>query len=293
MGEFFALLAAIIWSNAVILLKKSGESVSPLALNVFRVAITVPLLVLTLVVLRQPIGYRAPVTDYLILFASGIIAIAISDTLFHKSLNMVGAGISAIAGCLYSPFVVVMAYVLIGERLGGTQIAGMALIIAGVLVAARHRPPAGATARQLVVGMALGALAMATVALGIVIAKPVLNRSPVVWATTMRQAGALLVLLPVALASPGRKEHFRALRPSSSWKYTIPATLLGSYFALLAWIAGMKYTLAGIAAILNQTSTIFILIFATLFLKEPVTRRKAVAAALAMCGIILVTYSSA
>lgn len=293
MGELFALLAAVIWSNAVILLKKSGESVPPLALNLFRVTITAPLLVLTLIVLRQPVLRDAPLMDYLILFASGIIAIAISDTLFHKSLNMIGAGISAIVGCLYSPSVVVLAFLLIGERFTAMQLGGMGLIIAGVVVAAGHRPREGATRRQIVIGVILGALSLVAVAVGIVIAKPVLNRSPVVWATSMRQVGALAVLLPIGLISPRRRLIFGAFRPSSTWKFTIPATLLGSYIALMAWIAGMKYTLAGIAAILNQTSTIFILIFATIFLKEPVTRRKIVAALLAVCGIILVTYTSA
>jgi drug/metabolite transporter (DMT)-like permease len=292
MGEFYALLAAIIWSNAVILLKKSGESVSPLALNVFRVAITAPLLVLTLVVLRQPVLHDAPLTDYLILFASGIIAIAVSDTLFHKSLNMIGAGISAIVGCLYSPSVVILAFLLIGERFTAPQVGGMGLIIAGVVVATGHKPPEGASTRKIAIGVLLGALSLIAVALGIVIAKPVLNRSPVVWATAMRQVGALAVLLPIALISPQRRRIFRAFRPSPSWKFTIPATLLGSYVALMAWIAGMKYTLAGIAAILNQTSTIFILIFATIYLKEPVTRRKIAAAGLAICGIVLVTYTS-
>jgi drug/metabolite transporter (DMT)-like permease len=293
MGEFFALLAAVIWSNAVILLKKSGETVSPLSLSLFRVAVTSPLLILTLVVLRQPVRYEAPLTDYLILFASGIIAIAVSDTLFHKSLNMLGAGISAIVGCLYSPSVVMLAFLLIGERLNPMQLAGMALIIAAVMVAARHKPPAGAGTRQIAVGVILGALSLLAVALGIVIAKPVLNRSPVVWATAMRQIGALAALLPVALISPRRGEIFRAFRPAPEWKFTLPATFLGSYVALIAWIAGMKYTLAGIAAILNQTSTIFILIFATIFLKEPITRKKIAAAALAICGIILVTYATA
>lgn len=293
MGELFALIAAIVWSNAVILLKKSGESVSPLSLNVFRVAVTAPLLILTLAVLRQPVRYEAPLTDYLILFASGIIAIAISDTLFHKSLNMVGAGISAIVGCLYSPSVVVFAFLLIGERFTAMQLGGMGLIIAAVIFAAGHKPPEGAGTRQIVAGVILGALSLFAVALGIVIAKPVLNRSPVVWATAMRQVGALMVLLPVGLVTRRRNDVFRAFRPSPSWKYTIPATLLGSYIALMAWIAGMKYTLAGIAAILNQTSTIFILLFATIFLKEPLTRRKIAAAALAVCGIILVTYTTA
>ncbi|MGD9402660.1 MAG: DMT family transporter [bacterium] len=292
MGEFFALLAAIIWSNAVILLKKSGESVSPLSLNLFRVGVTVPLLVLTLMVVRQPVRYEAPLIDYLILFASGIIAIAISDTLFHKSLNMVGAGISAIVGCLYSPSVVVLAFLLIGERFTGLQLGGMGLIIAGVVVAAGHKPPEGTATRQIVIGVVLGALSLVAVALGIVIAKPVLNRSPVVWATAMRQIGALAALLPIALISSRRRQILLAFKPSSTWKYTIPATLLGSYVALMAWIAGMKYTLAGIAAILNQTSTIFILLFATVFLKEAVTRRKVAAAALAVGGILLVTYAS-
>ena len=292
MGEFFALLAAVVWSNAVILLKKSGESVSPLSLNLFRVGITSPLLFLTLVILRQPVRYEAPLTDYLILFASGIIAIAISDTLFHKSLNMVGAGISAIVGCLYSPSVVVLAFLLIGERFTGLQLGGMGLIIAGVVVAARHKPPEDAGTRQIVIGVILGALSLVAVALGIVIAKPVLNRSPVVWATTMRQTGALAALLPIALISSRRKQILLAFKPSRAWRFTIPATLLGSYVSLMAWIAGMKYTLAGIAAILNQTSTIFILLFATVFLKEPVTRRKIVAAVLAVGGILLVTYVS-
>ena len=133
---------------------------------------------------------------------------------------------------------------------------------------------------------------MAAVAVGIVIAKPVLNRSPVLWATAMRQVGCLGVLLPAALMTRRRRQIFRVFRPSASWKFSIPATLLGSYIALIAWIAGMKYTLVGIAAILNQASTVFILMLATVFLREPLTVRKIGAASLAIAGITLVTVTS-
>jgi drug/metabolite transporter (DMT)-like permease len=290
MGELFSVLAAIIWAFAVIFLRKSGETVSPFALNLFRVAITGPLLILTLVVMREPILSGAPLYDYLILFASGVIAIAISDTLFHKSLNMIGAGISAITGCLYSPFVTVMAFLMLDERLGPWQFAGMALIVAGVMTAARHKPPQYATPRRIAIGVIWGVLAMATVAFGIVIAKPVLLRSSVLWATTVRQIGSLVVLLPAGLILRHRGQIFSVFRPSYSWRFSLPATLLGSYLALIAWIAGMKYTLTGIAAILNQTSTIFILLFATLLLGEALTRRKLFAAALAVTGIMVVTF---
>jgi drug/metabolite transporter (DMT)-like permease len=289
MGEFFALCSAVVWATAVILFKRSGETVSPFALNLFRVVISSILLVLTLLVLGEPFWNKAPLQDYLVLFISGIIAIAMSDTFFHLCLNMVGAGITAIVDCLYSPFVVLIAFFLIGERLGPWQIVGMVLIVMGVFVAARHKPPAGTTHRRLAAGIVWGVLAMATLALGIVIAKPVLNRSPVLWATAMRQIGCLIVMIPIAVISTRRREFLSVFRPTRMWKYSLSGTIVGSYLALILWIAGMKYTMAGTAAILNQTTTIYILIFASIFLKEPFTVRKLISAILAVAGILMVT----
>ena len=289
MGWLYALLTAVMWAAAVVLLKRSGETIPPLALNVFRVAVSTVVLVLTILVAGQTLFFRAPMRDYLILFASGVIAIAVSDTLFLMALNRLGAGLMAIVDCLYAPFVVLFAFVLLGERLGPWQWIGMAFVILGVLIAARHEPPNGVTARQVLVGSLYGLLSMATVALGIVIAKPVLGRAPVLWATTMRQIGALVVMIPAALVVPQRREIFGIFRPAPNWKFSVPATLLGSYLALIFWIAGMKYSMAGPAAILNQTSSIYILIFASIFLKEPFTARKVIASVLAVGGIVMVT----
>ena len=289
MGSFYALMTAVMWAAAVIFLKRSGETIPPFALNVFRVAVSTVFLVPTILLAGQQVFYRAPLRDYLTLFASGVIAIAISDTFLLMALNRLGAGIMAIVDCLYAPFIVLFAFVILGERLGLWQWAGLALVIAGVLIAARHEPPRGTTARQILIGSLFGVIAMATVAFGIVIAKPVLNRSPVLWATTMRQIGALIVMIPVAIVLPERREIAGLFRPARNWRYSVPATLLGSYLALIFWIAGMKYSLAGPAAILNQTSSIYVLIFASIFLKEPFTARKVIASVLAVGGIVMVT----
>ncbi|KPJ60832.1 MAG: hypothetical protein AMJ46_05080 [Latescibacteria bacterium DG_63] len=289
MGEFYALMTAVMWASAVIFLKRSGETIPPFALNVFRVALSTVALLLTLVVIRQEVLRQAPVNDYLILFASGIIGIAVSDTFFLMALNRVGAGIMAIVDCLYAPFVVVFAFFLLGEELGAWQYAGMALVIVGVLIAARHKPPEGVTVKQILIGSFYGFLSMATVAFGIVIAKPVLHDSPVLWATTIRQIGALVAMIPVAMLVANRRQIFSLFRPARNWRYAVPATFLGSYLSLIFWIAGMKYTLAGAAAILNQTSSIYILVFASIFLKEPFTVRKVIATVLAIGGIVMVT----
>jgi drug/metabolite transporter (DMT)-like permease len=157
-----------------------------------------------------------------------------------------------------------------------------------VLAAAQHDPPHGVPRRQIILGVVWGVLAMIALALGIVIAKPVLDRSPVLWATIVRQIGCLGVMLPIALLSPRRREIFHVFKPSRGWRFSLPGAILGSYLALIFWIAGMKYTKVGIAAILNQSSTIYVLILAAVFLKEPFTRRKLLASSLAVAGIVLV-----
>jgi len=128
MGEIYALVSAVVWAFAVILFKKSGETVPPFALNLYRALISCVLVLVTMLALREPLFSGAPLRDYLILFLSGIIGIAISDTLFHRSLNIVGAGITAIVDCLYSPFVVIIAYLSIGERFGPWQVATWCLV---------------------------------------------------------------------------------------------------------------------------------------------------------------------
>jgi len=289
MGTLYALMTAVVWAAAIILLKRSGETVPPFALNIFRVAVSSAALVLTTAAAGQMAWRDAPWMDIFILFASGIIAIAISDTFLLMALNRLGAGIMAIVDCLYAPITVLLAYVMLGERLGVWHGIGMALVILGVLIAAHHEPPRGTTKRQILLGSFYGIIAMVTMAFGIVLAKPVLERSPILWATTIRQIGALVVMLPVALVLPTRREIFGTFKPAGSWRYTMPATLLGSYVALIFWIGGMKYSPAGLAAILNQTSAIYVLIFASIFLKEPFTARKVIASMLAIAGIAIVT----
>jgi drug/metabolite transporter (DMT)-like permease len=288
-GEIFALAAAIFWAFAVILLRRAGETVSPFALNLYRVAVSSVLLVLVLLASGVPLLASRPLQDHLILVASGVIGIALSDTLFHRCLNLVGAGINAIIDCLYSPFVAIFALVLLSEKLGPWQLAGMALVISGVLATTRAIPPAGTTRQELLAGIAWGVLAMVTLAIGIVIAKPVLTRAPLLWVVTYRQLASLAVMIPLAALSPHRSQIWSVFRPTRTWRFTLPATILGSFLALTCWIAGMKYTETGTAAILNQTSTIFILVFASLFLHEPFTLRRVIAAALAVAGILMVT----
>jgi len=185
---------------------------------------------------------------------------------------------------------VVFAFVLLNEKLGALQLTGMVLVIGGVVITTRAIPPEGATHRDLLVGIFWGAAAMATLAISVVWAKPALSNGSLLWATTFRQVVTFFVMAPVALALPNRRAIWGVFKPRDDWRFMLPATTLGSFFALLLWLGGMKYTEAGSAAIINRTSTVFILVLASIFLKEPFTARRWAAAGLAIAGILLVTF---
>jgi drug/metabolite transporter (DMT)-like permease len=289
LGEFLSVLAALIWAVSVVLFRLSGRTLRPLALNFFKNAVALAMFALTFVVLRVPFAYPAPPMDYALLVLSGVIGIAVADTIFFSSLNLVGAGLSQVASLSYSPFVILFTFFFLGERLTIGDVAGAALIMLGIFLTAGHEPPPGSTKADIRRGIGLATLSMALMALGVALAKPVLDRSPVLWSTSVRLAGGMAALVILATVSPRQRGLWRTLRPSAAWKVSLPAAALGAYVAMLVWIAGMKYTQASTASILNQTSAVFVLPIAAVTLKESITLRKAAAVAAAVAGVALVT----
>ena len=286
-----SVLAALIWAFSVVLFRVSGRDLKPLALNFFKNIVATVLLIATLLIARQSLFRAAPLLDYGLLILSGVVGIAIADTLFFKSLNIVGAGLSQIASLAYSPFIILLTFVFLGERLTVGDLAGAALILLGILLTTAHEPTSDVSAHDLRVGIGLATLSVALMAIGVTLAKPVLDRSPLLWSTTVRLLGGVGALMILTVVSPRRRYLWSTLRPSRSWKVAIPAAVLGAYLAMIVWVAGMKYTQASTASILNQTSTVFVLPIAAVLLHEPITLRKSAAVAMALGGVLLVTLT--
>jgi drug/metabolite transporter (DMT)-like permease len=56
---------------------------------------------------------------------------------------------------------------------------------------------------------------------------------------------------------------------------------------MILWIAGYKYNDATVTAVLNQTATLFTVLFAALFLKEKLTTKILFATGIAVAGVLL------
>lgn len=305
LGEALSLLSAMTWAVGVILYRQLVRGLPPLTLN-FNKNLLVLLMMLPLPWLLH--GTELPslsVREVLLALSSGFLGIAVADTLYFVALSRLGAGRMGIIGNAYSPLVIVLSVLVLGERLGPWQIAGFVLVMAGVAVIAQRPEPARAVVGEPVpppdslppdtpptpgvshaAAIALGVFAIAMMAVAIVMIKPVLEAQPLGWITLLRLVGALTGLVLIA-SLRGELRTLSARGREVNWKLLATAAFVGQFLSMVLWLGGYKYAPASVAAVLNETASIFIVLLAWLWLKEPLGKQGAVGVALTISGVVL------
>ncbi|MEM7599952.1 MAG: DMT family transporter [Verrucomicrobiota bacterium] len=289
-GDLYALAAGFFWSFSVILMRVSGFSIPPLPLTFFKSFIAILGFVAVLVVTGGPWLPAYDGMTWLRLVVSAVLGISIADTMFVAALNRLGASLQAIADCIYAPSIAFVGFLMFGEGLTPLEMIGGALVVSGVFVG-MVKTKEIKEPRDLLFGTLLAAGAHVIMAVGILMVRDVIQEGSLVWIAGFRFAVATLALgFFVFLKGEGRSLAMGFQR-RDVWKITIPMALLGPFLATLCWIAGFKYLTAGRAAIYNQMSTVFIILLAWIFLKEPMTQWKIAGVALAVAGALLVGFA--
>lgn len=287
-GEVFALVCAIMWATAVILYKHVGESMSANTLNLVKNCLGLSLLLPTALLFE---GFDLPAlrtSEWLILAASGYFGIAVADTWYLQALRNLGAGRTAIVASLYSPFVVVLSILFLGETLVLWQWLGFVMVLSGILVVVYQRNYQSVDRSSLIKGIMFAAASVLFTASGVVAMKPILVNDGFFWMVSLRMlAGVIGMLVFISLRGQLNNTYLVIKNGDHRWAHIIVASVVGSYLALLFWLGGFKYADASVASVLNETANIFIVFMAWLFLKESLGSRKLVGAALTFSGVIV------
>lgn len=297
LGELLSIACAVTWAMGVIIYKRLGEQVSPFRLCLLKNLIVLVLVSITVAALLSPAAswmglatlppLSMPATTIAWVVASGVIGIAVADTLYLQALNALGAGRMGVVGNLYSPFVILLSFAFLGERLTAMQLFGFALVLFGVLLVnspdrtAASGPPGRAGS------LALGALSIALMAVAIVMVKRVLEQQPFWWVVLLRVAGAVAGMLLLVALSPRLRGAAFASRAPMRWGVLLAAAFVGQYLSMTMWLAGYKYTSASVASVLNETASVFIVVFAALFLGEALSRRRVLGVGVTLAGVMV------
>jgi len=287
-GEFFSIACAACWALAVVLFRRSGETLPAFELNFFKNLVGLALLIPTLAVVHglAPPGYSG--NEWGLVILSGFIGIAVADTWYLKALNYMGASRTAIVAGLFAPFVVLLSIIYLDEILRPIQYGGLVLVLGGISLVAWKQSRQEVSPQALRRGMLFGAGAVFFMAVGVVMVKEILETREFIWTVTLRLAAGVAGMALYLTIFRGWTRLMAAYRRPQPWKTIVFASVLGTYVSMILWLGGYSLTKASIASMLNETQAAFIVLFAWLILAEPLTRRKLFGLALTFTGVMVV-----
>jgi drug/metabolite transporter (DMT)-like permease len=288
LGKILSLSCAVLWATAVLFFRKAGERVSPITLNLIKNAVAVVLFSLTLPLLGVALFAELATWKWIVVGASGVLGIALGDALFFAALNRLGAGLTAIVDCSYSPTLILLSALFLGEPLTLELALGAVLVVGGLLLVFSPKQTTTIDRKQLISGFLCGFFGIVAMAASLVMVKPILTEVSVMWVIWWRMMWGFLGLVIWIALHPARKKIWCGLKKELPWKVVLIGSVMGGYLATIVWLFGMRYTEVSVASVLNQLSTLFIILFAALFLAEPLNRRKISAALLGFSGAVAI-----
>jgi len=284
-GIVGTLSSSLFWAMAVILFRKSSDYVTGFGVNVGKNAVGIVFFTLTLLVMGTPLAPDMTMRDFQLLILSGVIGIGLGDLLFMSSLKMLGAGLNAIVGCIYTPLMIIAGVVIFSETVGVQLIIGGVLVVCAIIIASSgdmHNRP-----RHLALGMFLAVVSMLSTLVGAILYKDLLDRYDLFYITWFRLIAGCAFLLVYYFVHPRRRTLLTGLGNLHNWKSLVLSGFLGTYLAISGWALGLRNLPASLIAVLSELTVIMIILMAYFFLRESLTPRKMVATALAVGGAFL------
>ena len=292
-GTVYALIAALSWAGSSTILKPLTTRIDALSLNTLRLCVA-SLALLALIPLsgRGTEFVNTPLMPLGYLIISGVIALAIGDTIFIKSLSYLNVSQAfPIAQCSNPVFTMFLAVSLLRESFTLLTGLGTFFVLLGIYLITSARKTSGinsASGRISRKGIVLALIAGAAWAIAAVTLKlGALDMDPLV-AAAIRMSSATIVLLPFTLSQ--RKRGALQLRRYSSRSLALVLTsgLIDYGVGMVLFIIAIQLIGAGKTVVLAATSPLFLLPFSVFILKEKLTRLTLIGIFTGIAGICLV-----
>lgn len=292
-GTICALTAALTWAGSSTILKPLTARIDTISLNTLRLCVA-SILLLAVIPLsgRSTEFINTPLMPLVYLIISGVIAMAIGDTVYIKSLQYLDVSHAfPISQCTYPIFTIFLSVSLLGESFTWATGLGAFFVLLGIylIVFTRKVPRIQSTSgrisvRGVVLALVAGAVwASATVTLKL----GVMGIDPLV-AAAIRIPAATIVLLSFSLSR--RKRGTFQLRKYGSRSLALAAAsgFLGYCVGVILFIIAIQSIGAGRTTLLLAVSPLFLLPFSIFVLKEKLTRPALIGIFICVGGICLV-----
>jgi drug/metabolite transporter (DMT)-like permease len=283
-GVTAALTSAAAWAVGAVLFKQFTERVSPLGLNLAKSLLGMLFLGTALAV----VGFRIPEAKPLwLLAASGVLGIAVADTLFFAAIKNLAPQAMAALMPVGQVLTVLIAVLFLGESPSPVSWLGIALVITGVATIVRSQT-GGEHRTSRLKGAVFGLLWAICQATASVLPKPALQTEDSMSAAFWRLAAGALGLVLFGLATRRLDRWLRPLydrRLAARFAVSVFIVSFGGF-----WLAMEALDLldASIANTLGAIEPLFMLPLAAVVFHERISAAAAGGTLISVVGVGLI-----
>lgn len=298
-GEIAGLLASVCWSFTSVFFTLSGRLVGSPVVNRTRLLLAFGMVGLVhWAVQGQFLPIDAAPSRWGWMALSGLIGFVIGDALLFQAFVMIGPRLSMLLLALNPVIGVVMAWMLLNEKLSALELLGITLAVGGVVwvVSDRHNGENGMTGqpdagpRRYVIGVLCGLGGAVGQAVGLIASKEgLVDDFSALSGNLMRLTAATISLWFLALIVGQVPQTARTLRASpQALKFITVGAIAGPFVGVWLSLVAVQNAPVGVASTLMSLTPIILLPISRVFFKEHITHRAVVGTALAVLGTAVI-----
>ncbi len=257
-GEVAALTAALLWSISSLFWRHVPLSAGAMNLSKNVLGLTLMLLHLgVLAVVTHEVAFTASGSSIGLLILSGLVGVAIGDTLYLRSLQILGPRISLMMATTSPIFSVVLGWVFLQEQLLIIVVVGILLTVAGLIIVLTDRTAAKEAPNvypgKVTVGVWCGIAGAFCQSVGGVLSRAGSQDCSGLEAAIYRVAVGMVVLTIFYHWRGTLKPIVRSVFQFDMMRLLLPATVLGTWMGI--WLCQVAYKNSDVAIAQTLLST--------------------------------------
>lgn len=283
LGIIAAIVSAASWACGTLIFDRLGRYVPPAGITFIKGAMSIILLALLTLASNGFASVNSIECLYLAL--SGIIGIAIGDTLFFKSLSDLGPKVQVLYFMMGQVMTMLLSFLFLGEILSVSEYIGAVVLLTGIMIVIWGKQEDHPNKMR---GIIYGFLSIMCFSVSSVIIKYSIEDIDVISATFYRMFFGTIGILFVGVSSSKLKEWVLPLKQLKTLGLFAFNVLVITFGGFLLSMFAIKYISVSLASVLSTTEPVFVLIFAYIINHDKATRRELIGAAIAIIGLIIV-----
>lgn len=282
-GIIAALSSAASWAFGTVVFEKLGKVIPYAGITFLKGIFSLSLMLFIVLICGDFKSIN--LHDSLVLTASGIIGIAIGDSLFFKSLQDLGAKIQVLYFLLGQIVTMILSFLLLGDVLSISEYVGAIVLLIGIIIVTWGKQEDHPNKLRGIIG---GFLSILCFSISTIMIKYTDEQIDIISASFYRMLAGTIIMTIIGTTGRRMGAWISPLKDRKILTLFLVNVLVITVGGFILSMYAIKTISVSLASVLSTTEPIFVILFAYLVNKETIKKKEIIGAIISIVGLLFI-----